>query len=55
MFTITKKENKTEDKKMTYCSDCGSIIEVDAEMGAWVKCPHCKLQFRFTVRVKKVS
>lgn len=54
MFTITKKEKKEkkeETKKMTYCTDCCSIIEVEAEMGDWVKCPHCGLQFRFTKRV----
>ncbi len=52
MFTITKKENKkTEEKKMTYCTDCSSIIEVDAEMGDWVKCPFCETQFKFTKRV----
>lgn len=54
MFTITREKKETkEEKKMTYCIDCSSIIEVKAEMGQWVKCPYCGTQFKFTKRVER--
>ena len=56
MFTTMKrKEEKKETENLTYCDDCRSVIEVDAEMGNWVKCPHCGLQFKFTKRVVRKS
>lgn len=55
MFGMMKKEKKEETKNLTYCTDCSSIIEVEQEMGAWVKCPHCKLQFKFTKKVIRKS
>lgn len=51
MFTTMKRKKET--KNLTYCDDCHSVIDVDAEMGSWVKCPHCNTQFRFTKRVVK--
>lgn len=52
---IIKREKREETKNLTYCTDCCSIIEVEQEMGAWVKCPHCKLQFKFTKKVIRKS
>ena len=51
MMTFTRNKKEKKEENMTYCTDCSSVIEVDAEMGDWVKCPHCGLQFKFTKRV----
>lgn len=51
--TMKRKEEKKEN--LTYCDDCHSVIGVDAEMGSWIRCPHCNMQFRFTKRVVRKS
>jgi len=51
MFRIKKKK----ETKATYCDDCKSIIDTDASVGSWIKCPYCDLHFQFTKVVRRVS